>query len=207
MSLASALAQGLLTMQCALDGDQQSSLLGYLTLLEKWNKVYNLTAVRDPAQMVPQHLLDALSIRPYLSGRRILDVGTGAGLPGIPLAIAEPQCEFVLLDSALKRTRFVTQAVGELGLKNVEVVQARIEDFQPAELFDTITSRAFTATEDFVSATGHLLADNGQLVAMKGKLPQQEINSLPNQWVCEAHKLDVPGVVGERHVLLIKQNP
>ncbi len=206
MSLASALAEGLETMQCALDGDQQSALLGYIALLEKWNKVYNLTAVRDPAQMVPQHLLDALSIRPFLSGSRILDVGTGAGLPGIPLAIAEPQCKFVLLDSALKRTRFVTQAVGELGLKNVEVVQARIEDYKPDELFDTITSRAFTATEDFVAATGHLLADNGQLVAMKGKLPEQEINSLPNQWACETHKLDVPGVVGERHVLLIKHN-
>lgn len=207
MSLASALAQGLQTMQCALDGDQQSALLGYISLLEKWNKVYNLTAVRDPAQMVPQHLLDALSIRPYLSGKHILDVGTGAGLPGIPLAIAEPERKFVLLDSAMKRTRFVTQAVGELGLKNVEVVQARIEDYQPKALFDTITSRAFTATSDFVAATGHLLADNGQLLAMKGKLPQQEINSLPKQWACEAHKLAVPGVVGERHVLLIKQNP
>jgi len=204
MSLASALAEGLETMQCALDGDQQSSLRGYVALLEKWNKVYNLTAVRDPAQMVPQHLLDALSIRPYLSGKRILDVGTGAGLPGIPLAIAEPEREFILLDSALKRTRFVTQAVGELGLKNVEVVQARIEDYQPEALFDTITSRAFTATEDFVAATEHLLADDGLLLAMKGKLPQQEINSLPNKWACEAHKLDVPGVVGERHALLIK---
>jgi 16S rRNA (guanine527-N7)-methyltransferase len=193
-------------MQCALDGDQQSALLGYLALLEKWNKVYNLTAVRDPAQMVPQHLLDALSIRPYLHGERILDVGTGAGLPGIPLAIAEPQREFVLLDSALKRTRFVTQAVAELGLKNVEVVQARIEDYQPTALFDTITSRAFTATGDFVAATGHLLADNGRLLAMKGKLPEQEINSLPDQWVCEVHKLAVPGVIGERHILLIMQN-
>ena len=206
MSLASALAQGLQTMQCALDGDQQSALLGYISLLEKWNKVYNLTAVRDPAPMVPQHLLDALSIRPYLFGKHILDVGTGAGLPGIPLALAEPEREFVLLDSAMKRTRFVTQAVGELGLKNVEVVQARIEDYQPKALFDTITSRAFTATGDFVAATGHLLVDGGQLLAMKGKIPEQEINSLPNQWSCEVHKLVVPGVVGNRHVLLIKQN-
>jgi 16S rRNA (guanine527-N7)-methyltransferase len=190
-------------MQCALDGDQQAALLAYLALLEKWNKVYNLTAVRDPAQMVPQHLLDALSIRPYLFGTRILDVGTGAGLPGIPLAIAEPDRDFVLLDSALKRTRFVTQAVGELGLQNVEVVQARVEDFQPARLFDTITSRAFTATEDFVTATAHLLVANGRLLAMKGKLPEQEINKLPKQWTCEAHKLVVPGVVGERHVLQI----
>lgn len=207
MSLSGALAQGLLTMQCALDGDQQSALLAYVALLEKWNKVYNLTAVRDPAQMLPQHLLDALSIRPYLSGTRLLDVGTGAGLPGIPLAIAEPEREFVLLDSAMKRTRFVTQAVGELGLKNVEVVQVRIEDYRPAALFDTITSRAFTATGDFVAATGHLLAAKGQLLAMKGKLPEQEISSLPGQWSCEAHKLVVPGVVGERHVLVIKQNP
>ncbi|MDT8404096.1 16S rRNA (guanine(527)-N(7))-methyltransferase RsmG [Sulfuriflexus sp.] len=206
MSLASALAQGLQTMQCALDGDQQSALLAYIALLEKWNKVYNLTAVRDPVQMVPQHLLDALSIRPYLAGTRILDVGTGAGLPGIPLAIAEPGREFVLLDSALKRTRFVTQAVGELGLQNVEVIQARVESYQPPELFDTITSRAFTATEDFVAATGHLLTVDGQLLAMKGKLPEQEINKLPNQWLCKAYKLAVPGVVGERHVLQIKRN-
>ena len=207
MSLASALAQGLQMMQCALEDGQQSALLSYLALLEKWNKVYNLTAVRDPALMVPQHLLDALSIRPYLVGTRILDVGTGAGLPGIPLAIAEPQREFVLLDSAMKRTRFVTQAVAELGLKNVEVVQARIEDYQPIALFETITSRAFTATGDFVAATAHLLADRGRLLAMKGKLPEQEINDLSEQWTCEVHKLDVPGVVGERHVLLIKQNP
>jgi len=206
MSLASALAQGLQTMQCALDGDQQSALLAYIALLEKWNKVYNLTAVRDPGQMVPQHLLDALSIRPFLAGSRILDVGTGAGLPGIPLAIAEPRREFVLLDSALKRTRFVTQAVGELGLQNVDVVQARVESYQPPALFDTITSRAFTATEDFVAATEHLLAADGQLLAMKGKLPEQEINKLPKQWLCKAHKLVVPGVVGERHVLQIKRN-
>ena len=207
MSLTNALAEGLDAMQCALDTDQQSALLSYISLLKKWNKVYNLTAVRDPAEMVHQHLLDALSVRPYLSGQRILDVGTGAGLPGIPLAIAEPEKTFVLLDSALKRTRFVVQAVAELGLKNVEVVQTRIEDYQSDELFDTIISRAFTATEDFVAATGHLLKDQALLLAMKGKLPQQEINSLPSQWRCEAHKLDVPGVIGERHALLIKHNP
>lgn len=206
MSLANALASGLQHMQCELASDRQAALLVYLALIEKWNKVYNLTAVRDTAQMVPLHLLDALSIRPYLTGDHILDVGTGAGLPGIPLALAEPQRQFVLLDSALKRTRFVTQAVAELGLENVEVVQSRIEDYSPAQAFDCIVSRAFSAVQDFVSATERLRAPQGRLLAMKGKPPEQEINNLPRDWSCELQKLLVPGVEGERHVLILMRN-
>ena len=202
-NLAVSLAEGLQSLGCELNDDIQLSLIHYLQLLEKWNKTYNLTAVRDVQKMVAQHVLDSLSVTTYLRGKRVLDVGTGAGLPGIPLALANPDKEFVLLDSAIKRTRFVVQAVGELGLKNVEVVQSRIEDYQAEKLFDTIISRAFTAMDDFVSATQHLCAANGQLLAMKGRFPAQEINSLPDQWQIKSDSLDVPGVNAERHVVVL----
>ncbi len=201
--LATQLAGGLQSMGCKLDEDIQLKLIRYLQLLDKWNKTYNLTAVRDIQKMVPQHLLDSLSVNTYLRGERVLDVGTGAGLPGIPLALANPDKQFVLLDSAMKRTRFVLQAVGELGLKNVQVVQSRIEDYQPADLFDTIISRAFTAMEDFVSATEHLCTSSGRLLAMKGRFPAQEINSLPDQWQIKSDSLEVPNVNAERHVVTL----
>ena len=197
------LAEGLQSLDCKLDDDIQAKLISYLILLDKWNKTYNLTAVRDIQKMVPQHLLDSLSVNTYLHGKRVLDVGTGAGLPGIPLALANPDKQFVLLDSAMKRTRFVVQAVGELGLKNVQVVQSRIEDFQPDDLFETIISRAFTAMEDFVSATQHLCTTTGQLLAMKGRFPAQEINSLPDQWIIKSDSLEVPNVNAERHVVTL----
>jgi len=201
--LASQLAKGLQSMDCKLDDDIQAKLIQYLIILNKWNKTYNLTAVRDIKQMVSHHLLDSLSVNTYLQGKRVLDVGTGAGLPGIPLALANPEREFVLLDSALKRTRFVTQAVGELGLSNVMVQQSRIEDYAPDALFDSIISRAFTAMEDFVSATEHLCAANGQLLAMKGRFPAQEINSLPDQWQIKSESLEVPDVNAERHIVIL----
>ncbi|MCK4744421.1 MAG: 16S rRNA (guanine(527)-N(7))-methyltransferase RsmG [Sulfuriflexus sp.] len=201
--LASQLAEGLQSLDCKLADDIQAKLIQYLILLNKWNKTYNLTAVRDIYKMVPQHLLDSLSVNTYLQGKRVLDVGTGAGLPGIPLALANPDIEFVLLDSALKRTRFVVQAVGELGLKNVTVQQTRIEDYAPDDLFDTIISRAFTAMEDFVSATERLCAPAGQLLAMKGRFPSQEINSLPDQWLATSELLEVPSVNAERHIVIL----
>jgi len=201
--LASQLAQGLQSMDCKLDDDIQAKLIQYIILLNKWNKTYNLTAVRDIQQMVSHHLLDSLSVNTYLQGKRVLDVGTGAGLPGIPLALANPNIEFVLLDSALKRTRFVTQAVGELGLSNVTVQQSRIEDYAPDVLFDSIISRAFTAMEDFVSATERLCAANGRLLAMKGRFPTQEINSLPDQWQIKSESLEVPDVNAERHIVIL----
>ena len=201
--LASQLAEGLQSLDCKLDDDIQAKLIQYLVLLDKWNKTYNLTAVRDIRKMVSQHLLDSLSVNTYLQGARVLDVGTGAGLPGIPLALANPDKKFVLLDSAMKRTRFVTQAVGELGLKNVQVQQTRIEDYVPDDLFDTIISRAFTAMEDFVSATERLCAPSGQLLAMKGRFPTQEINSLPDQWQATSESLEVPSVNAERHIVVL----
>jgi len=197
------LAEGLLSLDCKLDDDIQTKLIQYIVLLDKWNKTYNLTAVRDIQKMVAQHLLDSLSVNTYLQGKYVLDVGTGAGLPGIPLALANPDKEFVLLDSAMKRTRFVLQAVGELGLKNVQVVQSRIEDYQPEQLFDTIISRAFTAMEDFVSATQHLCVAKGQLLAMKGRFPAQEINSLPDEWHIKSESLEVPNVNAERHIVIL----
>ena len=202
-ALAHQLAEGLQLLDCKLADDVQAKLIQYLILLDKWNNTYNLTAVRDIGKMVPQHLLDSLSVNTYLQGKRVLDVGTGAGLPGIPLAVANPDIEFVLLDSALKRTRFVLQAVAELGLKNVQVQQTRIEDFAPQTLFDTIISRAFTAMEDFVSATEHLCAASGQLLAMKGRFPAQEINSLPDHWQAKSESLEVPNVNAERHIVIL----
>jgi len=201
--LAKTLAASLQRSGCELTDDIQSSLLAYIHLLDKWNKTYNLTAVRDIRQMVPQHLLDSLSINRYLQGERILDVGTGAGLPGIPLALANPDKQFVLLDSALKRTRFVTQAVGELGVTNVTVVQSRIEDYAPEKGFDTIVSRAFTAMKDFVSATARLCNPGGQLLAMKGRFPTQEINDLPGNWQAQTESLEVPGIDAERHIVIL----
>lgn len=197
------LAEGLQSLDCKLDEAIQIKLIDYLVLLNKWNKTYNLTAVRDIQKMVAQHLLDSLSVNTYLQGKRVLDVGSGAGLPGIPLALANPDKEFVLLDSALKRTRFMLQAVGELGLKNVEVIQSRIEDYHPNDLFDTIISRAFTAMQDFVAATERLCLPAGQLLAMKGRFPAQEINSLPDQWLVTPDLLDVPNVNAERHVVTL----
>jgi len=201
--LAQELAKGLQSLDCKLADDIQVRLIQYLVLLDKWNKTYNLTAVRDIQQMVSHHLLDSLSVNTYLQGVRVLDVGTGAGLPGIPLALANPDKEFVLLDSAMKRTRFVTQAVGELRLKNVQVQQTRIEDYVPDGLFDTIISRAFTAMDDFVLATEHLCQPAGQLLAMKGRFPTQEINSLPDQWQAKSELLEVPNVNADRHIVIL----
>lgn len=201
--LARQLAGGLQSLDCRLADDVQVRLIDYIGLLARWNKTYNLTAVRNPSDMVAQHLLDSLSVNPYLKGQRILDVGTGAGLPGIPLALANPDKAFVLLDSALKRTRFVLQAVGELNIKNVQVVQCRIEDYEAEARFDTIISRAFTAMADFVSATAHLCQPDGQLLAMKGQFPAQEINSLPDTWQIKSELLEVPFLTAARHVVRI----
>jgi 16S rRNA (guanine527-N7)-methyltransferase len=204
MSLSDSLNAGLAQLKCVLDVGQQQQLLDYLALLARWNRAYNLTAVRDPARMMPLHLLDSLSIRPFLDGERVLDVGTGAGLPGIPLAVAEPRRQFVLLDSNGKKTRFVLQAVTTLGLQNVEVVQSRVEHYKSDSLFDTIMSRAFATLADFIQGCSHLLAPQGQLLAMKGKHPADELASLPDGWQCAAeHELVVPGVEAERRLLKI----
>ena len=201
------LSKGLrqLNLAQSLDEKQQSSLIKYVELLDKWNKTYNLTAVRKPEQMVTRHLLDSLSICPYIRGKHILDVGTGAGLPGIPLAIVFPEKHFTLLDSNNKKTRFVIQAVSELELPNVDVVQSRVENFQFPELFDTITTRAYSAIGEMVKQTSHLLVSGGVFLAMKGANPVAEIDEMSSKYaVKESHIIKVPGLEEERHLLEIK---
>jgi len=199
------LEQGLRAMDVVLDEGRQALLLDYLALLQKWNRAYNLTAIRDPGQMVARQLLDSLSIKGLLHGQRILDVGTGPGLPGIPLSILYPQRVFTLLDANGKKTRFVQQAVFDLGLKNVQVVQQRIESWRPAQAFDSIVSRAFSALPKMLRLTRHLLHEDGLLLAMKGSVPEEEIQQLRQEGVSvQVHRLAVPGTDGERHAILCR---
>ena len=198
------LRDGLATMGLSLDEERQEKLLAFLGLLNKWNRAYNLTAVRDERVMVSRQLLDSLSILPWVTTDHLLDVGAGGGLPGIPLAIALPEKRFTLLDSNGKKTRFLNQCVLELGLKNVEVVHGRAEDCNPPEPFSQISSRAFTALENLVSWCGDLLANEGEFLAMKGQFPDDEVAALPAGWqVKSSHSLDVPGAGGERHLVVI----
>lgn len=182
----------------------QEKLLAYVGLLAKWNRVYNLTAVRDPAEMVTRHLLDSLSVAPYLRGSRVLDVGSGAGLPGIPLALAKPEWEFVLLDSNRKKTRFITQSCIELGLANVRVESCRIEDYIPEVLFDSVISRAFSELSAMLAATGRLCKPEGVMLAMKGEYPGAELASVPPGFVVQGVEvLQVPRLDAQRHVVRI----
>ena len=207
MTITQKLRHGLAELGQTLPEGAEQKLLRFLELLQRWNRTINLTAVREIDEMVAAHLLDSLAIRPWLAGERILDVGSGAGLPGIPLAIAEPHRSFVLLDSAAKRCRFLTQAVVELGLANVQVENRRVEDYlvtsDEVPPYSTITARAFSSLDKFVAAAGHLLADRGSLLAMKGKMPHDELSMLPDGWRLQhAEKLVIPGLVAERHLLV-----
>ena len=183
---------------------QQLQLLDYLKLLEKWNQAYNLTAIRDPWAMVPRHLLDSLAALPYVRGSRLLDVGSGAGMPGMVLAIAKPDLHCTLLDSNGKKTRFLTQAKIELKLSNVEVVQARAEDYQTAQPFDCIISRAVGALAELVAQTRHLLAPGGLWLAMKGRRPEAELAALPTDMRATVHRLQVPGLKAGRHLVVME---
>ncbi len=204
MRLEQRLHKGLQDMGLSLPPATEARLLDYLRLLEKWNRAYNLTAVRDPQEMVGRHLLDSLTVTPYVKGPRVLDVGTGAGLPGIPLALTLPALHFTLLDSNAKKTRFVTQAAHELELANVAVVQARVEQFQPPERFDTVIARAFASIPDMLAATRHLCASGGRWLAMKGVFPQEELAGIPADYAAEAKSLKIPGLAAERHVVIIE---
>lgn len=198
------LAEGIDALGLGVSAHTQERLLAFRDLLARWNRTYNLTAVRNPAQMIERHLLDSLAVTPYLNGERVLDVGSGAGLPGVPLALVEDQRHFVLLDSQAKRARFLRQVTIELGIANLEVVQARVEDYRPACLFDTIVSRAFSRIADFVRLAGMLCAGQGVLLAMKGMLDATELSELAPPWsVVETIPLVVPGLVAERHLLRI----
>lgn len=197
------LNQGLDALALGLSEAQREQLTGYLTLLGKWNQTYNLTAVRDADRMVSYHLLDSLSLVPHLDGgTRLLDVGSGGGMPGIPAAIARPDLQVVLLDSNHKKTTFLRQAVIELKLANVEVITSRVEAYQPEQKFDRITSRAFSELAEFVKLTRHLLAEGGQYLAMKGVYPYEEIALLPDfVAVSEVLPVQVPGLDAERHLV------
>jgi 16S rRNA (guanine527-N7)-methyltransferase len=191
-------------MKLELDEAAEHRLIAYLVLLEKWNRAYNLTAVRDPLEMVPRHLLDSLAVLPWLAGPNVLDIGSGAGLPGIPLAVARPDLAFTLLDSNAKKTRFMLQAAAELGLANVAVVNTRVEDFRPPQPFATLVTRAFASIPDMLAACGHLCAPGCRLLAMKGAVPQGELAALPAGFqVSAVHALEVPGLEARRHVIII----
>ncbi|MGD8546981.1 MAG: 16S rRNA (guanine(527)-N(7))-methyltransferase RsmG, partial [Thiohalophilus sp.] len=180
-------------------------LLDFITLLDKWNHAYNLTAVRQPAQMITRHLMDSLVVVPYLHGEQILDVGSGPGLPGIPLALACPERQFTLLDSNVKKVRFLRQAVAELGLENVSVVHSRVEQFQSSSGFDTIIARAYASLGELVRGTRHLCRPEGRFLAMKGVKPVAELDDLPENFELEAiHPLRVPGLEAERHLLVVR---
>ena len=205
--LSKQLETGLGALGIPLSASARTSLLEYCDLISKWNKTYNLTSVDDPEQMVSLHLLDSLAVLPFLPGGRVLDVGTGAGLPGIPLAIARPDQSFVLLDSNGKKTRFLVQASGQLGLDNIEVVNQRVESYQAPELFDVIISRAFSSLEQFLSTCDHLLAPGGQFLAMKGKLPEDELQQLPaGIQLVSSVELKIPGLDAERHLLMLRRS-
>lgn len=190
-----------------LDETQQEQLLEYLSLLHKWNGVYNLTAIRDPEQMLIQHLLDSLTVVPaFDSARQVLDVGAGAGLPGIVLAIARPDITVALIDTVQKKTAFLNQVKSELGLSNVTVHSGRVEQLPSTQKYDVITSRAFASLSDFVTWSGHLLAENGRFLAMKGTHPQEEIEKLPENWqVTGVKPLEVPELKAQRHLIVIER--
>lgn len=183
-------------------------LTQYLDLIKRWNRVFNLTTITDPREMVYLHLIDSLIIHPFLRGKRFLDVGSGAGLPGIPLAIINPEQEWTLLDKNSKKTRFLTQVCAELKLNNVTAIHARCEDFQPAQCFDNILSRAFGSLRLFTETTAHLLCDEGEFIAMKGKFPQEELDELPAQFLLQKMApLDIKGIDVERHVICLSKQP
>lgn len=202
-SLRTRLESGLERMRIALTSDQCDRLIAYVLLMERWNRAYNLTAVRAPAAMVAKHLLDSLSLLPFLDGERVLDLGTGPGLPGIPLAVAQPGRGFSLLDSNAKKMRFVRQVVLDLGLDNVELILARMESFIPEMKFATIVSRAVASVRDLLAAAGHLIDRPGRFLVMKGLRPAdaelQGIEPIPDE--LKIHCLTVPFLDAERHLV------
>lgn len=191
----------------SLTDHQKNQLIAYVEMLHKWNKAYNLTSVRDPNEMLVRHILDSIIVAPHLQGERFIDVGTGPGLPGIPLSIVRPQAHFTLLDSLGKRVRFLRQVQHELKLDNITPVQSRVEEFPAEPPFDGVISRAFASLNDMVSWCHHLPDEKGRFYALKGQLPEDEIASLPAEFCVESViKLQVPHLEGERHLVVIKPN-
>ncbi|MBX9810293.1 MAG: 16S rRNA (guanine(527)-N(7))-methyltransferase RsmG [Burkholderiales bacterium] len=204
MSLAEKLARGVAELRLDIAADTQHKLLDYLALIHKWNQVYNLTAVRETQKMVSHHLLDCLAVIPHVGARSIIDIGSGPGLPGIPLALALPQSRVTLLDSNHKKAAFLRQAVIELGLGNVEVVCERVETWRPQHKFEVVISRAFSGLPEFLAAAGRLCAGGGVIAAMKGVYPYEEIAQMPGGFKLRGViPLTVPGLKAERHLVLM----
>lgn len=203
MNLAPRLEQGLRAMDLELPDDQRDKLLALVDLLDRWNRAFNLTAVRDPAAMVERHLLDSLVVLPWLTDEDTLDVGTGPGLPGLVLAIVRPDQAFTLLDSNGKKTRFVRQAIMDLKIANAEVVQSRVEQYRNA--FPQVISRAFAALPEMLELTGHLVAPGGRLLAMKGALTDLEQAGIPAPWQAQHHPLTVPGIDEPRQLVVLQR--
>jgi 16S rRNA (guanine527-N7)-methyltransferase len=201
MSPAALLEQGIASMSLALSDEVQQKLLAYMALLQKWNKVYNLTAVRDPLEMVTLHLLDSLSVLPYVNSKNLLDVGSGGGLPGVVLAICKPELQVTTIDAVQKKVIFMRQVKGELGLDNLTSVHARVEDFKPVAPFEIVISRAFSEIALFINLTKHLIAENGQWLAMKGVMPADELEGLPLA-PKQVIVLKVADLDAERHLLV-----
>ncbi len=204
-NLSSKLSQSLAHMGVGLSDAQQIQLLDYVAVLLKWNKVYNLTAITDEAEVLTKHILDSLTCLPYLKGERVIDVGTGGGLPGMVLAIADPARHYVLLDSRAKKTQFLSHAVMTLNLKNVEVVTSRVESYIPETLFDTIATRAFSSLGDMLEKTHHLLNHGGEYLAMKGQKELLSNASLTQYTLTQRiHTVNIPGFDASRHIVVIK---
>lgn len=201
------LESGLDALCIKLAKEQQDKIINYLIILSKWNSVYNLTAIRDPKEMMTHHVLDSLSAVPaFTEAQNVLDVGSGGGLPGMILAICYPDKKISMIDTVSKKTAFLNQAKAELGLNNVTVYSARVESLQVNQRFDVITSRAFSELNNFVNWSQHLLAEGGRFIAMKGVHPQGEMERLPEGWeVKEVRPLTVPGLDAERHLIFIQK--
>lgn len=198
----STLIAGAAQFGISLTREQAEQLLRLLDELDEWNQLMNLTAIRDRAQQITKHLLDSLSIQPYLRGARIVDVGTGAGFPGLPLALVNPDRQFTLLDSTAKKLKFIDHAAQMLGLSNVRTVHSRAEAFEPDERFDIVVSRAVGSVVKFVHWSAHLCVGGGRLLAMKGRYPHDELEELPNGWkLAGVHRLSIPGLDEERHLV------
>ena len=204
--LLAVLKNSLKSSELVVSSSQQQQLIRYVLLMHKWNKAYNLTSVREPQQMVIKHIVDSIVVAPFLDKNRYIDVGTGPGLPGIPLAIMCPDKHFILLDSLGKRVRFMKQVAYELNIPNIEPVQSRVEDYVATDKIDGVLSRAFASLKDMLHWCQHLVDSQGVFVALKGQLPTNELEALPLNFVLQQTiKLDVPGLEGDRHIVKIKK--
>jgi 16S rRNA (guanine527-N7)-methyltransferase len=203
-SPATLLRDGIEQLQLQIPRTAQAKLLSYISLLVKWNQIFNLTAINDPQQMVVRHLLDSLSLAPYIKGPRLVDVGSGAGLPGMPLALGFPDYEVVLLDSQLKKVRFLNQVIADLEITNIHIAHTRVQDYHPQQMFDTVVSRAFASLGEFSAAAKHLCARHGCMLSMKGRFPVKELQAMQQSGSSiEIIPVKVPGLDAERHIARI----